>query len=133
PKLDLVRVAENGRRERAAEVGIDAAPTPLAIGRSESLQADVDGAAQAAARLDGVERRAGMRRARSDEGQRKRGEQCANHGHFTCRYPCRPSLRSDRTRPGAVPDPIMALGFSRFRTDSTSPVAAGRRPELCQW
>src|SRR5690606_14204215 len=101
-ELDLSRIAEYRRRERAAEVGVDATPAPLAVGSREALQADVDRTAQAAARLDGVERRAGVLAPRDGEGQHKSGEQRANHGHITCRYP-------DRSR------------FSRFRTESTSP------------
>ena len=54
-EADLVRVAEQRRREAAAEIGIHAAPDALAVRQGEAGDADIDAAVQRAAGLDVVE------------------------------------------------------------------------------
>jgi hypothetical protein len=71
--LDLVGVAQHGRRNRAAGVDVEAGPVALAVRRRETGQAGVHAADHRPARLDRVERLAGVRR----RGDRRSGNRRA--------------------------------------------------------
>src|SRR6185312_3790220 len=73
--LHLRRVVEDRRRERAAEVDVEARPLALVVLDREALEALVDAADERAAILDGLERlglRAGAERNRSRESEERR-------------------------------------------------------------
>src|SRR5690606_21300796 len=66
-ELDLVRVAQDDRRDGAAEVDVDAGPLALAVRRREADQAGIDAATQRTSLFDRVQRRAGRRDGRREQ------------------------------------------------------------------
>jgi len=59
--LDLGGVAQHGGGERAAIVDVEPGPLTLVVGEGEARQAKMHAAFDMAARLDGIERRAGRK------------------------------------------------------------------------
>src|SRR6185437_6845356 len=93
-ELDLVRVVEDRRRDRAAFIDVEPPPNPLAVRQPKSRQPGVGAADQLAARLDLIERaRMG---GESGRGKRRPGKASNVRSHD--------KLLSDANGSGRSPD-----------------------------
>ena len=98
--LDLVGVAEDGGGDGAAGVDVEPRPLALAVGEREARNAGGDAADEIAARLDGIEILAGIRRSRGAD-QRGRDD-AGGHvllEHFVLPFVVASAVLSGLSRP----------------------------------